>query len=115
MRSELLRKIRKCDPRELLCWVSACQLPRVNRERAAIIEYALGVLVSLDYKRTAKKRKISREFIKKILFEACKDFKNYHGPSGSKLQVFFPLGFLGIRGEAFPWQFAQAALDRYGP
>ena len=116
MRSEILRKMRKCDPKELLFWVSVCQLPPVNRERAAIIEYALGVLVSLDYRRAPSKRKISRGFVKRIFSEAYKDFENcLPSPPGSELQAFFPLGFLGIRAEAFPWQFAQAALDRYGP
>lgn len=114
MKGEVLRKLRKCDPKELLLWVSASQLPPVNRERAAIIEYALGVLVSLGFEKTPKRR-VSRELIRRVFLEAYTDFENFReSPKASKLQAFFPLGFLGIRGEAFPWQFAQAALDRYG-
>lgn len=114
MKGEILRKLRKCDPTELLLWISACQLPPVNRERAAIIEYALGSLVSQNFEKKSR-RKVSRDFIARIFWEAYVDFENCSRFSeATKLQTFFPLGFLGIRGEAFPWQFAHAALDRYG-
>ena len=116
MKSEVVRKARKCDPKELICWVSACQLPEVNSERAAIIEYALGVLTSLNYKIGTRKHKTSRKLVERLLHEAYVDIeKCIDSLSGSGLQIFFSLGFLTTRGEAFPWQFAQAALDRYGP
>jgi len=115
IRSEILRKIRKSDKKNLLTWVSLCQMPRVNSEKVALIEYTIGVLLSIDYEKKPK-RKISPKFIKRIFSEAYMDFENYvENLNQSELQRHFPLGFMGIRGDAFPWQFAQAANDRYGP
>ena len=115
LRNEIIRKLRKCDKKDLLTWVSLCQIPHVNTEKVALIEYTIGVLLSIDYEKKPK-RKISPKFIKRIFSEASMDFENFVESSNqSELQKIFPLGFLGIRGDAFPWQFAQAANDRYGP
>lgn len=118
MDKSLLNKLKKCDPKELLYWVSSCQAPAPNSERVAIIEYVLAVLLSLDYRKSEKKRKTSRELIKRVIANGIKDVENARLPkqteSNSPLQTFFRLSFLTIRGEAFPWQFAESSMERYG-
>lgn len=113
-----LKKLKKCDPRELICWVSSCQAPAPNQERVAMIEYALAVLLSLNYRKSQEKRKASRELVKRIVANAIKDFDEVRSgrldTRNLKLPGAFGLGFLTIRGEAFLWQFAEASLERYG-
>jgi hypothetical protein len=114
----LLKKLRKCDPKELILWISSCQTPPINKERMAVIEYALAVLLSLDYRKRFGTRKVSRELVKSVIANAIKDFDEIRfgrsGVENPELQAFFRLGFLMIRGEAFAWQFAEASMERYG-
>jgi len=110
-----LRKLKKYDAKKLLCWLSSCQAPLVNREKAAKIEYALAVLLTIDY--TNEKRNPSRKLMERILLESCRDFEkiSINRKTSSMLELLFPIGFLSFRGEAFPWQFANASLERYSP
>ena len=98
-----------------MCWLSSCQAPPVNHEKVAKIEYALAVLLSIDY--TDEKRNPSRKLIERILLECCRDFEkiSINRKTSSMLESLFPIGFLSVRGEAFPWQFANASLERYSP
>jgi hypothetical protein len=115
LRPTTLKKISKLDPEELLFWISACQLPKVNRERKAIIEYLAGVIVSNEYMGGFKK-KISRKVIEGLFHEAFEDLDNYVGTFKDDMLCFsFSLGYLTIRGEAFPWQLARTAIERYEP
>ena len=112
-----LRKIRKYDLDELLFWVSACQILRVNKERRALIEYMLAVLIAQYKYQAEQNKKVSAKIVKRLYLEAYKDFWESKDlvENGSRLQTFFPGSFLFIRGEAFAWQYAQAAQDRYAP
>ncbi len=115
MNPSFLRKLRKYDLDELLCWVSACQIPRVNKDRLALIEYMLAVLIGQYRYRTGQNKKVSAKIVKRFHFQAYRDFWEPRNlkQDDSKLQTFFPASFLFIRGEAFPWQYARTAHDRY--
>ena len=110
MRRSLLRKLSKYDPVDLLCWASAGQLFQANREKVAKVEYALGVVLSLDYEKRTKNKRISRDIIRRLFYGVSSDFQNsLRNLYTSELQTFFPMGYLSIRGEGFPWQMAQAS------
>jgi hypothetical protein len=113
MNSKLLKKILKYDKKDLLIRISACQVPPVNKDKIAKIEYAIVVLLSLNFIKRQKKR-ISKLLIHRILSEAYNDFRKALKDE-SMIQRFFPIGFMNIKGNALPWQFSDAAIDRFSP
>ena len=114
MNKELLKKLCKCDPLELLYWIASCEHETSDKEYA--IEYAMNCVLSLKYRKGKTKRKVTRELVQRTLEEALIDFSKIRDAfmtSKPDLRTFsFP--FLMIRGEGFPWQLEQASLERYG-
>jgi hypothetical protein len=115
LRQAEINKIGKIDQKELLLWIAACGLPEVNRERRALIEYLLGVVLSAKQLESTNKS-VSRKEIEKLFRESSDDLEDYVDSFKNDMFLFsFTLGYLTIRGEALPWQLAQAAIERYEP
>jgi hypothetical protein len=109
-----LKKIRKCDPLELIYWVASCEYEPSDKQ--FVIEYAMSVILSLNYRKRQPRRKVTRELIQEFLNSALKDVNITRDKlqSGSHDLSFFSFPYLFIRGDAYPWQFARASEERYG-
>jgi hypothetical protein len=113
VRPAIAKKLARLDKLELLLWVASCSLPKVNGERRAVIEHLLGVLLTTKNVGTSNKRASRKEI--ELLFRDCLDDTDKYIAGFAKDQFLFSfiLGYLTVRGEAFPWQLAQTAIERY--